>query len=63
MLEFFEEMFAPIVFPLLFTGFLYFVFEVVGPYADTLKEEQVKCESLNGVYSSRDRACFMKVEI
>lgn len=61
MLEFFEEMFAPIMLPLLFTGFLYFTFEVVGPYGELIEQEKARCETKGGSYSARDRACFMKV--
>jgi hypothetical protein len=54
MWDFIVEMGGPMVGPFLLTGFLYYTFEVVGPYAEKQKQFEEQCEKKGGfVYSER----------
>jgi len=54
MWDFMVEMGGPMVVPFLITGFAYYTFEIVGPYAEKQRQFEEQCEKKGGfVYESR----------
>lgn len=56
MWDFIVEMGSPMVVPFLLTGFLYYTFEVVEPYAAAQREYERLCIEKNGmVYEEKNK--------
>jgi hypothetical protein len=48
------ELIQPMIGPFLLTGFAYFTFDVVGPYAEKVKQFEESCSKRGGmVYEQR----------